>query len=296
MFEEYLKQKASDITENSLREVTDLASWQRLRPELRRQVLSMLGLDPMPSKTPLRARTTGVLERDGYRVEKVVFESMPHLYVTANLYLPAVQGRVPVVLYLCGHSPYPAGAKFGYQHHGIWLARHGFAALLVDTIEFAEVPGIHHGIYNLDMWHWLSLGYTPSGVEVWNGIRAIDYLATRPELDIARLAVTGISGGGIVSWYLPAVEDRIRAIASVCGSWTAKTQLALNAVQENCDCVYFPNRYRIDLPAVGALIAPRPFKILGAMRDEMFPTLGYKDAHRRVCRIYELFGASDRIA
>lgn len=296
MFEQYLKQKASEITGNSLHDVSDLPSWERVRPALRKQVLSMLGLDPMPVQTPLRARTTGMLEREGYRVEKIVFESMPHLYVTANLYLPATREPVPVVLYLCGHNPSPAGAKYGYQHHGIWLAKHGFAALLVDTIEFGEIAGIHHGLYNLEMWHWLSLGYTPAGAEVWNGIRAIDYLATRPEVDMRRLGVTGISGGGIVSWYLPAVDDRVTAVASVCGSWTAKTQLALNAVQENCDCVYFPNRFRLDLPAIGALIAPRPFKILGAMRDEMFPAAGYRDAHRRVGRIYSLYGADDRIA
>jgi len=127
-------------------------------------------------------------------------------------------------------------------------------------------------------------------------MRAIDYLATRPEIDIQKLGVTGISGGGIISWYLPAVDDRVKAVASVCGSWTAKTQLALNAVQENCDCVYLPNRFRLDLPTIGALIAPRPFKILGALRDEMFPTAGYQDAHRKVSRIYAHYGATDRIA
>lgn len=295
-FDQYLLRKAAELTDDSLRGVTTLAGWQRLRPTIRTQVLSMLGLDPLPPRTPLRSRTTGILRREGYRVEKVVFESMPHLYVTANLYLPEAAGPVPVILYLCGHNPSPAGAKHGYQHHGIWLARHGFAALLVDTVEFAEVPGIHHGIYNLEMWHWLSLGYTPAGIEVWNGIRAIDYLSTRREVDISKLGVTGISGGGIISWYLPAVEDRIRVVASVCGTWTAKTQLALNAVKENCDCVYLPNRFRLDLPAIGALIAPRPFKILGALRDEMFPPAGYHDAYQRVGAIYDLHGARDRLA
>ncbi|MBN9658056.1 MAG: hypothetical protein J0H49_07750 [Acidobacteria bacterium] len=295
-FDQYLQRKAAEITDNSLQNLTSLADWQKMRPTVRAQVLSMLGLDPLPSRTPLNARTTGILEREGYRVEKVVFESMPRLYVTANLYLPKAAGRVPVVLYLCGHNPSPAGAKYGYQHHGVWLARHGFAALLVDTIEFAEVPGIHHGLYNLEMWHWLSLGYTPAGPEVWNGMRAIDYLATRAEVDIAQLGVTGISGGGIISWYLPAVDERVKVVASVCGSWTAKTQLSLNAVKENCDCVYLPNRFRLDLPAVGALIAPRPFKILGALRDEMFPTAGYRDAYQRVGAIYNLYGAKDCVA
>lgn len=295
-FDQYLKDKAAEITDRSLSDVTDLQSWTAKRPQLRKQLLSSLGLDPLPVRTPLQARTTGVLRRDGYRVEKVVFESLPKVYVTANLYLPESNTPAPAVLYLCGHHPSPAGAKVGYQHHGIWLAKHGFAAFLVDTIEFAEVPGIHHGIYNLEMWHWLSLGYTPAGPEVWNGMRAIDYLETRREVDIRKLGVTGISGGGIISWYLPAVDDRIQVVASVCGTWTAKTQLALNAVQENCDCVYIPNRFQLDLPAIGGLIAPRPFKMLGALRDEMFPPAGYRDAYQRVRRIYALHNAADHVA
>lgn len=88
------------------------------------------------------------------------------------------------------------GAKAAFQHHGIWFARHGFAALVLDTIEFGEIPGIHHGIHDLGMWHWLSLGYTPAGVEVWNAIRALDYLETRKEVDTSRAGITGISGEG----------------------------------------------------------------------------------------------------
>ena len=80
----------------------------------------------------------------------------------------------------------PAGAKVQYQHHGIWLARHGYVALLIDTIEFGEISGIHHGTHNLGKWYWLSLGYTPAGPEIWNAIRALDYLETRPEVDPKR--------------------------------------------------------------------------------------------------------------
>ena len=169
----------------------------------------MLGLDPMPEKTPLQARNTGTLEREGYRVEKIVFQSTPGLYVTGNLYLPAKrEGRLPTVLYLCGHSPSPWGSKVDYQHHGIWFARHGYVAFLIDTIEFGELSGIHHGTHDLDMLYWLSLGYTPAGPEVWNAIRALDYLESRSEVDPERIAVTGISGGGAMTWFTAAVDDR----------------------------------------------------------------------------------------
>ena len=87
-----------------------------------------------------------------------------------------------------------------FQHHGIWFARHGYVCLIIDTIEFGEISGIHHGTHDLGMWYWLSLGYTPAGPEVWNAIRALDYLESRPEVDPRRIALTGISGGGAMTW------------------------------------------------------------------------------------------------
>src|SRR5688572_9568724 len=107
------------------------------------------GLDPLPAKTPLQAKVTGVINRPTHRIEKVVFQSMPGFYVTGNLYLPAeIKGPLPTVLYVCGHTPSPAGAKVSFQHHGSWFARNGFVALLIDPVEHAELPGIHHGLHD----------------------------------------------------------------------------------------------------------------------------------------------------
>ena len=296
MFQEYLVRQAEEVTRNNLADIHDLAAWKQKRAEVRRRVLYTLGLDPMPPKTPLRARITGEFRRDGYRVENIVFESMPGLYVTANLYLPLqAAGKLPAVVYVCGHSPGPYGAKVQYQHHGIWFARHGYAAILLDTIEFGEVPGIHHGTHDLGMWYWHSLGYTPAGPEVWNAIRALDYLETRPEIDAKRVAVTGISGGGAVTWFTAAADERFQAAAAVCGTWTVGKHVALNAVYENCDCIYFLNPFQYDLPTIGALIAPRPFKILSARRDGAFPPAGYHEAYQLTRRFYDMYGASDRL-
>jgi cephalosporin-C deacetylase-like acetyl esterase len=296
MFQQYLTQRGAQLTRGSLAGIDSLADWQRKRPVVRRQVLYMLGLDPMPRKTPLKVRVTGGFERDTYRVENIVFESMPGLYVTGNLYVPKkVEGRLPAVVYLSGHAPGPWGAKVQYQHHGIWLARHGYVCFLLDTIEFGEVPGIHHGTYNLGMWSWLSLGYTPAGPEVWNAIRALDYLETRPEVDSKRVAVTGISGGGAMTWYTAAADERFQVAAPVCATWTAENQSAADCVRENCDCIYFHNTFLTDLSAAGALIAPRPLKPLSAKRDVMFPPAGYHEVYRQLRHIYELFGAADKV-
>lgn len=296
MFQEYLIRRAAEVTENNLAGIGDLSDWNRRRPELRLQMLDMFGLNPLPARTPLHPRITGTLERDSYRIEKIVFESQPNFYITGNLYLPKqVNGRLPTVLYLCGHAPSPAGAKIQYQHHGIWLARHGYVAFLIDTIEFGEIAGIHHGTHDLEKWYWLSLGYTPAGPEVWNAMRALDYLETRPEVDPRRMAVTGISGGGSMTWYTAALDDRVQVAAPVCSTWTVKSHTALDAVQENCDCIYFINTFLADLPTVGALIAPRPLKIISASRDVSFPAAGYHDVYQRSRAIYDLYGAGDRV-
>ncbi|HYI96626.1 MAG TPA: acetylxylan esterase [Bryobacteraceae bacterium] len=298
LFQQNLKLRAAAITRDQFRGINNLEDWKRRRPEVRRQLLDMLGLDPMPPRSPLNARITGAFERPGYRVENIVFESRPKLYVTGNLYLPTTKPgtKSPPVIYVSGHSPGPAGAKADYQHHGIWFAKNGFVAFVLDTIEFGEIPGIHHGIHNLGMWHWLSLGYTPSGVEVWNAIRALDYLETRPEVDASRAGMTGRSGGGAITWFTAAVDDRFKAAAPVHATWALGPQVAGDAVRENCDCIYFWNTYQIDLPLAGALIAPRPLNIVNASKDVMFPSDGYDAVYQCLRPVYEWYGAPEKLA
>ena len=142
----------------------------------------------MPERTPLNATITGKLERAGYSVEKLHFQSSPGLYVTANLYLPRNQrGRAPTMLYLCGHASQMKrdGNKAApeCQSHAIWFATHGYVALVLDTLELGEIAGLHRGTLKHNRWWWHSAGYTPAGVECWNAIRAIDYLVSRPEVD-----------------------------------------------------------------------------------------------------------------
>jgi len=294
----HLKKAAADISARCLKDIRTLDDWKKQRPELRRQLLEMLGLDPLPARTPLKAQITGRLERDSYRIEKIVFESLPGLYVTGNFYIPkGLSKRLPTILYLCGHSPHPLGAKFQYQDRALWFVSHGFACLVLDTLEFGEVAGIHHGTHDLNMWPWLSLGYTPAGVEVWNAIRALDYLQTRPEVDARHIGLTGISGGGAMTWYTAAVDERISAAAPVCSSFTFGSQAEHWVARGQCDCIYYHNTYMQDFPVVGALIAPRPLLILSGQRDSIFPPDGYHEVYERAKRIYQLYTGvnADRI-
>lgn len=289
---------AQDISARCLTDIQTLDDWKRRRLEARRQLLEMLGLDPMPPRTPLKAEITGRLDRPNYRLEKLVFQSSPGLYVTGNFYVPNESAKPrPTVLYLCGHSPHPLGAKFNYQDRAIWFASHGYACLTLDTLEFGEVAGIHHGTHDLNMWNWLSLGYTPAGTEVWNAIRALDYLETRREVDRSRIGLTGISGGGAMTWFTAAVDERIAAAAPVCSTFTFGSQAEHWLASGQCDCIYFNNTYAWDLPMVGALIAPRPLLMISGQKDTIFPPDGYHAVFQRTKRIYDRFasGNSDRI-
>src|SRR5262249_33168058 len=159
--------------------------WERRKPEQRRQLLDMLGLWPLPPRTDLHATVTGRVETEHFTVENLHFQSVPGLYVTANLYLPKeAKTPAPAVLYVFGHSPVvgnavPYGNKVAYQNHAAWYASHGYVCLVVDTLQLGEVPGLHHGTHHLNLWWWHSLGYTPAGIECWNAMRAIDYLQSR---------------------------------------------------------------------------------------------------------------------
>ena len=239
-----LKRVAMEMSARCLSNVNSLSQWEAQRGKRRGELLSTLALDPMPKRSPLRAAITGMLDRPKYRVEKLVFQSSPGLYVTGNFYIPkSASAPSPAILYLCGHSPHPLGAKTQYPDRIQWFAEIGYAVLSLDTLEFAEVEGPHHGTHNLNLWHWLSLGYTPAGVEVWNAIRALDYLETRPEVDMKRIGLTGISGGGAMTWYTAAVDERIAVAAPSCSTFTYGSQAEHWLASGQCDCIYTMNPY-----------------------------------------------------
>jgi cephalosporin-C deacetylase-like acetyl esterase len=297
---EYLCREARHITDRALADDTDEAVWQKLLPERRRQFLEMMGLEDLPAyeqRTPPGVTVTGVVERPLYRIEKLYYESLPQLYVTANLYVPkTVPGqeadRFPAVLYVCGHSE---TQKVHYQAHPRRFAELGFVCLAVETVQLGEVRGHHHGCYRQGWWHWYSRGYTPGGIELLNGIRGLDLLAQRPDVDPDRLGVTGISGGGAVSWYVAAGDARIKVVAPVCGTATLASHIQDRTIDGHCDCMWWINTYRWDLADVGALIAPRPLMIASADRDEIFTIASIQEVHAQLRRLYALLGAEESL-
>jgi dienelactone hydrolase len=301
MIAAYFATETNKLAQACLADVETLGDWTAQRESYRRQLREMLGLDPPPERTPLAAVVTGTVEHPDFVVEKLHFQSRPRLYVTANLYLPKKRaGPAPAVLYLCGHSGAKKdgvsyGNKTKYQHHAGWFARNGYVCMVIDSVQLGEIEGIHHGTYRESMWWWNARGYTPAGVEAWNAIRALDYLQSRPEVDGEQLGVTGRSGGGAYSWWLAALDDRVKAAVPVAGITNLADHVVEGCVEGHCDCMYLVNTYRWDYAQVAALIAPRPLLIANTDRDEIFPLGGVLDVYHKVRRVYKLHGYPERL-
>lgn len=298
---DYFRIETAKLAAWPLQGIDSAKAWAARRPELHRRMLEMLGLWPIPEKTPLHAKVTGTVERPDFVIEKLLYESRPGLYVTGNLYRPKqVTSRLPAILYVCGHGRVEKdgiiyGCKAHYQHHPAWYAANGYVCLVVDTLQLGELPGLHHGTHHEGMWWWQSRGYTPAGVEAWNGVRAIDYLVSRPEVDATRIGVTGRSGGGATSWWVGAIDDRVAAVVPVAGITDLTNHVVDGVVEGHCDCMYITNTYRWDFATVAALVAPRPLLVENTDHDPIFPEDGVRRIFAQLEKVYAWYGASDKL-
>lgn len=306
----FFKSEVGRIAARPLTGITSAAEWKAQRPELKRRLRDMLALEPLPPRTDLKPEVRGIVERPDFVVERLLFQSSPGLYVTANLYRPkTVSKPLPAILYVCGHAKVENngiiyGCKAHYQHHGAWFAANGYVCLIVDTLQLGELPGLHHGTHHEKMWWWQSRGYTPAGIEAWNGIRAIDYLCSRPEVDKDRIGVTGRSGGGATSWWLGALDDRVKAVAPVAGitdladhvvnPW-ANGRYKAGVIEGHCDCMYFVNTYRWDFDTLAALCAPKALLLGNNNADPIFPEPGIRRIYAQMEKVYQWYDASDRL-
>ncbi len=298
---QYFQAQTEKLASRCLTDIKTLDDWKAKRAVYKKQLLEMLGLDPFPEKTPLHATVTGTVDHEEFTVEKLHFQSRPHLYVTANLYIPkGLDKPAPTILYVCGHGPTKKdgisyGNKVSYQHHGAWFARNGYVCLTIDTVHLGEIEGIHHGTYRYNMWWWNCRGYTSAAVEAWNCVRALDYIETRPEVDADRIGVTGRSGGGAYSWWIASVDERIKVAVPVAGITDLQNHVVDGCVEGHCDCMYLCNTYRWDYPMVAAMVAPRPLLISNTDKDTIFPLDGVVRLHKKVRDIYKLYGAEKNL-
>lgn len=295
---DYLAREARRITEHALSDLKTAADFSQGIPQKRRQYMDMMGLANLPAakeRPPVPYEITGVVDRPSYRIEKLHYESLPNLHVTANLYLPKAgtsAARRPGILYVCGHLQ---NQKVQYQAHAKRFAELGFPTLIVETVQLGEVTGYHHGCYREGWFHWYSRGYSPAAIEMLNGIRGLDLLAARPEVDAERLGVTGISGGGAVTWWIAAADERVKVCSPVCGTATLEAHIYDRVVDGHCDCMWWVNTALWDLADVGALFAPRPLLIASANQDGIFPIDSIRKVHSQLETLYRTLGKPEHL-
>jgi cephalosporin-C deacetylase-like acetyl esterase len=290
-FAAYLKKAVEKIEARFMDGAKDAKEWNEKRPGLKEQYLAMLGVSDH-KKTPLKATVTGTVKRDPVVIEKLHFQSLPGLYVTGNLYRPAeAKGKLPAILYVCGHSGRGRdGNKTAFQDHGMWFARNGYVCLILDTLQLGEVPGIHHGTYREGKWHWHSRGYTPAGVEAWNGIRAIDYLQSRKDVDAGKIGVTGISGGGAVTLWIAAADERVKVAVPVSGMSDLRSYVIDKVIEGHCDCMFLANLHGWEWTTIAAMVAPRPMLFANSDNDRIFPMDGNRRISEKLRRCYKMLG------
>lgn len=275
------------------------AAMSARRDRLRAQYRQMLG--ELPQRTPLNARTLGVIQRSGYRIERIAYESRPQHTVTANLYLPdGTSGPVPGVLVPCGHSA-NGKASDAYQRACILLALNGCAALIYDPIgqgERHQLPDdVQHGTteHTLVGAGALLVGWNTANYRVWDGLRSLDYLAGRSEIDPQRLGCTGNSGGGTMTTWLMALDDRIVAAAPSCFITTVE-RLFQTIGPQDCE-QHFPGQGAAGIEHADFITmrAPRPTLILAAERD-FFDIAGTRTAFADAGNVYRVLGQPNHVS
>ena len=280
----------------------------------------MRQLGGFPERTPLNARVVGQLDGEGYRVEKVLFESRPGHHVSANLYLPDSKGPYPGVIIPCGHS-HNGKASGQYQRMSILLARNGMAALCYDPVGQGEryqmldfendhpyfvdhaslatphprvqhVCTIEHTIMGVGS---ILLGSNMAQYRVWDGMRAIDYLQSRDDIVAEKIGCVGQSGGGTLTSYLMALDDRIVAAAPTCYLTTFRKLIENKGAQDGEQNIFGQIAFGMDEPDYVMMRAPKPTLICAGRRDSTFPIEGTWDLFRQSKRFYARLGYPERV-
>jgi len=288
-----LARQAEDLARLAPSKITNREEWLAGLETRRIAFRRNLGLEPRPGDRSVPAtREYGEFFGEGFRARKLGYELAPNCWGSATIYYPdpAPEQAVPGILYVCGHA---GSGSHDYQAHPILHSRRGYVCLIIDTIEQNDNLGEHHGFYA----HWhhlrLALGISASGLEVFNSLRAVDLLAADPAVDSTRLGVTGVSGGGAMSFFLAACDERIKAVSTLCGLCSARDALVNGHLLGHCDCMFPLGIQPMDLAEVAALIAPRAALFCFGRKDKIFhieESCRIADDSRKV---WEMLGAED---
>ncbi len=289
------------IRDSLLSTLITAGDWNKRVKTIRDSMISWTG--PFPDRNPLNAKITGTLKRDGYTIEKILFESRPGFYVSANLYLPEnVSSPRPAILNVLGHMANGKAADIA-QLRSIFQAKKGFVALTIDNLgqgerqvadysAWSSAPGNAHTITGIQAF---VAGTNVFNIMVWDAIRAIDYLVSRPEVDGSRIGITGCSGGGMMTTYILPFEPRISVAVAACNpnTWSHRVHAGLSADHEQIIFGCFESA--ID-PRGDPLfaIAPKPLLINATTDDNLNPARGVWELSTWLYKAYSAYGAPEK--
>src|SRR5262245_24966699 len=290
---------ARRIAVAALKSPEDIRKRQRA---LKTRFLQALG--GFPEKTPLNPRIVGKERRDGYHIEKVIYESRPQHHVTATLYLPEGKPPFPGVLMPIGHSSNGKAAEY-IQRGSILLAKNGLAVLAYDPIGQGErrqlladqgkpAIGSSTSEHTLTGVGALLVGRNTASYRIWDGIRSLDYLASRPEIDPKRLGCTGCSGGGTLTSYLMALDERIVAAAPSCYVTSLERLFATIGPQDAEQNITGQVALGMEHADYVTMRAPRPTLICVGTQD-YFDINGAWTTFREAKLLYGVLGHGERV-
>lgn len=266
------------------------SEWDRMAAELKENILVSCGLWPMPERGPIQFRISDRMEREGYTIEKVSIKTWPGFYLAGNLYRPRGKGAGPFPAILNPHGHWKNGrladeATGSIAARCITFARQGMIAFSYDMTGYndtAQVPHTYASDPTNQLWS-ISL----MGLQTWNSIRALDFLAALPDSDVKRLACTGESGGGTQTFMLGAIDDRLAVQAPIV--------MVSHSMQGGCLCENAPGlRVKYSNMEIAAVPAPRPQILVAATGDWTKATPWVEGPS--IESVYRLFGARDRFA
>jgi cephalosporin-C deacetylase-like acetyl esterase len=284
--------------ENVIASITEKTDWEKRQKEVREKLKVIIG--EFPEKTPLNPVVTGILKGDGFRVEKVIYESQPGLHVTAALFIPdGLEKKAPAILYCSGHT-FDSFRSDTYQHAIINLVQKGFIVLAFDPVgqgerlQYLDKKG-RNSIYRTPTHEHSYVGgqcfisgHSLAKYMIWDGIRSIDYLTSRVEVDPDRIGITGRSGGGTQTVYISAYDDRILAAAPE--NYVTSFRYLLESIGPQDAEQNLPYLLKNNLDFADLLIVrtPKPTLIVSTLND-FFSIQGARETFNEVRSAYMAF-------
>ncbi len=308
MLYKHISEQAFQLLKDRKKKIATLkteAQWIKRQQEVKKILMEIVG--PFPEKNPLNPKIVGIVKKDGYKLEKIIYESRPEFYVTACLFIPdGLTSKAPVILNPIGHSDDGFRGTM-YQTIILNLVKKGFVVLTYDPISQGERLQYYDPEIGRSRIGWSTCEHSYMGTQcfisgnsfaryrIWDCIRAIDYLSTRDEVDINRIGVNGISGGGTLTTYISAFDDRVYASAPECYITGFKRLFESIGPQDAEQNLYHGIANSIDHADLLEVRAPKPILIMSTTRD-FFSIQGARETYKEVKKVYKAFHKEDNIS